>query len=56
MSFKLSGVPNRTYTIEASANLTNWTSLGPVLYTNGLMPYLDATASSLTNRFYRARE
>ncbi len=56
VSFKLSGVPNRTYTIEASANLTNWTSLGPVLYTNGLMPYLDATAASLTNRFYRARE
>jgi hypothetical protein len=56
VSFMISGAPNRTYFIEASAYLTNWTNLGSVLYTNGLMPYLDATASSHTNRFYRARE
>jgi len=56
VSFMISGAPNRTYFVEASANLTNWTNLGSVLYTNGLMPYLDATASSHTNRFYRARE
>lgn len=51
----LSGAPNRTYTIERSSNLTNWTVLGTIAYTNGLMPYVDTTAAGATNRFYRAR-
>ncbi|MBK7998289.1 MAG: lamin tail domain-containing protein [Verrucomicrobia bacterium] len=50
------GAPNRTYTIESSLNLTNWTFLGTLAYTNGLMPYIDTSASGATNRFYRARE
>jgi hypothetical protein len=52
---KLSGVPNRTHAIEVSPNLINWTTLGTIFYTNGLMPFEDGTASALTNRFYRAR-
>jgi hypothetical protein len=54
--FNLTGTPNRTYTIEASANLTNWLNVGTVVYTNGAMPFVDAGASALTNRFYRARQ
>lgn len=52
----IQGAANRTYTIESSLNLTNWTFLGTLAYTNGLMPYIDTTASGATNRFYRARE
>ena len=52
----LSGAPNRTYTVEGSLNLTNWTVLGTVAYTNGWMPYVDTAAQDMTNRFYRARE
>lgn len=52
----IQGAPNRTYTIESSLNLTNWTFRGTLVYSNGLMPYIDTTASGATNRFYRARE
>lgn len=52
---KLSGVPNRNHAIETSPNLTNWTTLDTIFYTNGLMPFEDATVSVMTNRFYRAR-
>jgi hypothetical protein len=52
---KLSGVPNRNHAIEVSPNLTNWTTLDTIFYTNGLMPFEDATVSVMTNRFYRAR-
>ena len=51
----LSGVPNRDHAIEISPNLTNWTTLGTIFYTNGLMPFEDATVSGTTHRFYRAR-
>jgi len=52
---KLSGVPNRNHAIEISPNLTNWTTLDTIFYTNGLMPFEDATINGTTNRFYRAR-
>jgi hypothetical protein len=52
---KLSGVPNRNHVIEISATLSNWTTLDTLFYTNGLMPFLDPTVSTTTNRFYRAR-
>ena len=55
MRFNLTGTPNKTYTIEASANLTNWVNVGTLTYTNGLMPFVDTGAGALTNRFYRAR-
>jgi hypothetical protein len=51
----ISGVPNRSYSIEISPNLTNWTTLSTILYTNGIMPFTDTTAGGPTNRFYRAR-
>jgi hypothetical protein len=54
--FNLSGRANRSYFIEVSSNLTNWTTLDSFFYTNGLMPFLDTTAPGVATRFYRARE
>ncbi len=51
----ISGPPNRTYYIEISPDLAAWTLLGPIQYTNGLMPYIDSSSAGSTNRFYRAR-
>ena len=52
---QLTGKPNRTYAIETSAGLTNWTQLTTIPYTNGPMPFADSTATNATKRFYRAR-
>jgi hypothetical protein len=52
---KLSGSTNRSYAVEMSSNLTNWTTLTNLFYTNGLMPFIDASAVGATTRFYRAR-
>ncbi len=55
VSMGLSGPTNRTYAIEISASLTNWTTLTNIFYTNGVMPFTDSTAGGSTNRFYRTR-
>jgi hypothetical protein len=52
---KLSGVPNRNHVIEISSNLTHWTALDTLFYTNGLVPMVDGSIGGVTNRFYRAR-
>ncbi|MGH8524806.1 MAG: hypothetical protein ACREXY_11490, partial [Gammaproteobacteria bacterium] len=52
---KLSGVPDRNHAIEISPNLTIWTTLDTLFYTNGLMAFEDTTVGETTNRFYRAR-
>jgi hypothetical protein len=51
----LQGNLNRSYAIEASANLTNWMLLGTVLCTNGGTPFVDPAATHSGQRFYRAR-
>jgi len=51
----LQGNPNTSYSIESSPNLTNWTALATIAYTNGLMPFVDTNAPGNTSRFYRAR-
>jgi Lamin Tail Domain/CotH kinase protein/Fn3 associated len=56
MRFKISGVPNRSYFVDISSNLPNWNLLTNLVYTNGLMPFIDTTAPGVTNRFYRLRE
>jgi len=55
---RLEGNPGQTYAIETSSDLVHWTKLKSVVYTNGLMPVVDAEAlsSDLDQRFYRARE
>lgn len=52
--FNVAGVPGRTYEILASENLSGWVSLGAVLNSNGLAPFLDLETPSLGHRFYRA--
>jgi hypothetical protein len=52
---KISGPLNQSYQIEISGNLTQWSVLSTLAYTNGLMPFTDATAVGVTNRFYRVR-
>ncbi|MSU58287.1 MAG: hypothetical protein EXS35_08920 [Pedosphaera sp.] len=47
-------IPNRTYRIEASDDLSLWTQIGTLLTpANGLARYWDADAINHTNRFYR---
>jgi len=53
--FKIQGSTNRSYFIEISTNVTDWTTLTNFLYTNGFMPFADPTSAGVTNRFYRAR-
>ena len=52
---RLQGNTNRSYYIEISSNLTDWTSLATLIYTNGLMPFVDTNAPESSKRFYRAR-
>jgi hypothetical protein len=51
----VTGPVNRTYTIEYSADLSSWTTLTSLSYSNGLVPVIDGTANGQANRFYRAK-
>jgi len=51
--FRLNGPPG-TYTIEASATLTNWFSITNVNAPDGMAEVIDPEASFLQQRFYRA--
>jgi hypothetical protein len=51
----LQGTRNRSYVIEISSTLTNWSTLATVNYTNGQMPVTDSSATNAGQRFYRAR-
>ena len=52
---RLSGSTNRSYQIDISSNLTSWSLLTNIAYSNGLMPFIDTTATNAQQRFYRAR-
>jgi hypothetical protein len=51
----IEGLPGADYVLEISPDLTNWTTLRSVTYTNGPMPVVDDTATNAPQRFYRAR-
>jgi uncharacterized repeat protein (TIGR01451 family) len=51
---KLTGLPGRTYAIEGSTNLINWTGLLTTNVTAGIFNFQDSAAGSLDRRFYRA--
>jgi hypothetical protein len=51
----LQGMANRSYEIEISTNLTNWSLLKTVNYTTGQLPVVDTTTSNVVQRFYRAK-
>ncbi len=49
--------PGRTYTLEATENLTTWQAVGSVRTdATGAAMFVDAEASPLRQRFYRAKE
>jgi hypothetical protein len=52
---RLQGIPNRNYGIDSSPDLTNWSQLNILPYTNGAMPFVDTAATNHVQRFYRAR-
>lgn len=54
--FFLQGEPNRSYAIEYSSDLLNWTPLGTLtMPANGAaLEILDSDTASATRRFYRA--
>jgi hypothetical protein len=51
----LLGNRNYNYTLEKSADCSNWTSWASVTYSNSPMPLLDSSATNSTKTFYRAR-
>jgi hypothetical protein len=55
--FTLSGIPQRSYQIQASTNLTTWSVLATLLNSNanGLLQYSDPTATNFSRRFYRSQ-
>jgi hypothetical protein len=55
--FTLSGTPSRRYEILGSTNLTQWSVLATLTNANpnGLLPYIDQSATNLPRRFYRGR-
>jgi hypothetical protein len=55
--FTLSGTPSRRYEIQGSTNLIQWSVLATLTNANpnGLLPYVDQTATNLPLRFYRSR-
>jgi hypothetical protein len=52
--FALTGAPGTTNELEASVDLTNWTSVGAVVATNAGAVFLDPAATNYPWRFYRA--
>jgi hypothetical protein len=51
-SFRFNGVPGQTYQVEASTNMTHWTTLTSILCTNSPMS-CTLTGQNLPKRFYR---
>ena len=51
----LNGIPLRSYELQASTNLTNWSVLSTVTVSNGngVLFYSDPTATNFSRRFYR---
>jgi hypothetical protein len=54
LEFLLGGDRNRTYHLEASTNLVDWSVIESIFSTNELMPVLDSASTNFQRRFYRA--
>src|SRR5262249_47905877 len=50
----LAGSSNSPTTIQATTNLSTWSTLGNVTLTNGAGTYTDVQATNSNSRFYRA--
>ena len=55
--FTLSGIPLRSYQIQASTNLTTWSVLTTLVNSNGngILQYSDPAATNFRRRFYRSQ-
>jgi hypothetical protein len=55
--FILTGTPSLRYEIQASIDLTNWSTLATLVNSNlnGVLQYSDPAATNLGRRFYRGR-
>src|SRR5437660_6081364 len=54
--FRVSGAPGQRYSIEASPNLVNWTSVSTnQVSTSGFYDFTDPQAGEFPQRFYRTR-
>ena len=53
VEMELSAQTGRNYEIQASENLTGWTTLVSVTATNDVTTFRDATATGFQQRFYR---
>ena len=57
MMLSLTGPAGRTYDLQASENLQDWTVIGVVTVgSGGALGFTDPEASNFPQRFYRARE
>jgi len=52
-TFQLTGQPGYTYLVQASPDLTNWTTIATLLNTNGTVPFTDSVSTNYHQRFYR---
>jgi hypothetical protein len=52
----VTGSTGRVYMIDASANLTNWTTLATLTNFTGTIQFRDAASTNQPRRFYRGRE
>jgi len=55
-TFQVGGQAGKVYEIEATTDLVHWETLAAVTNLNGTVEYLDASAATLTNRFYRVKQ
>lgn len=56
LQFSLFGSAGRSYIIEGSTNLMNWTPLATNAPVSNLIQFIDAGATNYPSRFYRGRE
>jgi len=52
---RLYGEPNKSYTIEATADFQTWTPISTSTPPEGILEYLDTAAAGQAKRFYRAK-
>ena len=56
LQFNVTGTPGRTYRLETSPDLVNWSEAAAVLNQNGTVLLIDTTATNSLRKFYRMRE
>lgn len=54
MGLRMVGIPWRSYVVQASSDMINWTSLATLVAgPNGIFEFVDADAVNFPIRFYR---